>query len=245
MGVPPNHILRLQGAVACLSVDVCWDPPLHLETIYKVAGAIYKLLGAIYKVLDAIYKLLDAIYKLLDAIYKLLDAIYKLLDAIYKLLDAIYRLSKHYYQRNMMLFIKCGVYGDIARAFSHGYVALVSHGGNSNLGYCVITHQFFRYSWMVFFKKWPKHEEHDATQSFFSLGSLSTRFFYRSLVQEVWKHFTFDIRTCVFEEQNWRNHRTFFEFICWSVYSFYEDSMIELLTRFSTDSSCHATSSNI
>ena len=27
---------------------------------------------------------------------------------------------------------------------------LVSHGVNSNLGYCVTTHRFFRYSWMIF-----------------------------------------------------------------------------------------------
>ena len=33
---------------------VCLLGPPHLETIYKVAGAIYKLLGAIYKLFDAI-----------------------------------------------------------------------------------------------------------------------------------------------------------------------------------------------
>ena len=35
MGVPPNHILRLQGAVACLSVDVCWDPPSTWKLFIK------------------------------------------------------------------------------------------------------------------------------------------------------------------------------------------------------------------
>ena len=43
------------GAVTCLSVGTP-----HLETIYKVAGAIYKLLDAIYKLLDPIYKVLHA-----------------------------------------------------------------------------------------------------------------------------------------------------------------------------------------
>ena len=50
-----------------------------------------------------------------------LETIYKVAGAICKLCDAIYRLSKTIYQRNMMLFIKCGVYVDIARVFSHGF----------------------------------------------------------------------------------------------------------------------------
>ena len=86
---------------------------------------------------------------------------------------------------------------------------LVSHGGNSNLGYCVITHPFFRYYWMIFFK--------------ISLGALRT-FFYRSLVQEIWKHLTF----CIYVFLNSRigaiSVRFVNNYIWWSVYSFCYDS---------------------
>ena len=79
----------------------------------------------------------------------LVGNLYKILDAIYKLLDSINRLSETIFQQNMTFFIKCSMHFDMARCFPM-VVGLVSHGGNSNLGYCVITHQFFRYSWMIF-----------------------------------------------------------------------------------------------
>ena len=66
---------------------------------------------------------------------------------------------------------------------------LVSHRGNSNLGYCVITHQFFRYSWMIFSRNhWNLKKKCHAV--IFLTRIPEYAFFYRSLVQEMWKHLT-------------------------------------------------------